>query len=572
MDFFNSALGKNITFVRPEYFIISGFIGIPNINYYYVFLFFVYIVSVLGNTAVMAIIYLDHRLRTPKYIVVFNLAFVDLYVHPYADCLAFLFFCYTCLSMQVLNLVALSYDRLIAIIYPLHYQVKVHAVFDCLFWVFVITVVLIAVGLLTRLSFCKSVVINSYFCDHGQIYRMACNDINLTASLVYSCIGYALSKVATVHERVKAFKTCTAHLSLVVIYFVPILVTFTMTSKISPNARILNLSLTSVFPPMLNPIIYCFIGIPNINYYYVFLFFVYIVSVLGNTAVMAIIYLDHRLRTPKYIVVFNLAFVDLCGSSALVPKVLDIFLFNHQYIPYADCLAFLFFCYTCLSMQVLNLVALSYDRLIAIIYPLHYQVKVHAVFDCLFWVFVITVVLIAVGLLTRLSFCKSVVINSYFCDHGQIYRLACNDYKPTDYFILILWLPLTFILFSYSCIGYALSKVATVHERVKAFKTCTAHLSLVVIYFVPILVTFTMTSKISPNARILNLSLTSVFPPMLNPIIYVLQTQEIKESMKRILKFRKKSKITREELTSVQQNTVLTHSTVLCIKDLLPTA
>ncbi|XP_033996543.1 olfactory receptor 1E5-like [Trematomus bernacchii] len=250
-----------------------------------------------------------------------------------------------------------------------------------------------------------------------------------------------------------------------------------------------------------------FIGIPNINYYYVFLFFVYIVSVLGNTAVMAIIYLDHRLRTPKYIVVFNLAFVDLCGSSALVPKVLDIFLFNHQYIPYADCLAFLFFCYTCLSMQVLNLVALSYDRLIAIIYPLHYQVKVThrfmlSLIAC-FWVFVITVLLIAVGLLTRLSFCKSVVINSYFCDHGQIYRMACNDYKPTDYFswflvVLIFWLPFT----------------------------------------------FTLGSQIPPNARILNLSLTSVFPPMLNPIIYVLQTQEIKESMKKILKFRKKSQIT----------------------------
>uniref|UniRef100_A0AAQ4RLQ3 G-protein coupled receptors family 1 profile domain-containing protein n=1 Tax=Gasterosteus aculeatus aculeatus TaxID=481459 RepID=A0AAQ4RLQ3_GASAC len=287
-----------------------------------------------------------------------------------------------------------------------------------------------------------------------------------------------------------------------------------------------------------------FSGIPNIKYYYVFLCFVYIVSVLGNTVVMAVIYLDHNLRTPKYIAVFNLAFVDLLGSSALVPKLLDIFLFNHRYISYNDCLTFLFFSYTFLSMQVLNLVALSYDRLIAIMHPLTYQVKVtHRFMLCFIaslWLFVITVNLVAVGLLTRLSFCRSVVINSYFCDHGQIYRLACNDNTPSyllaEFLIaLILLCPLAFIMLSYVCIGYALSKVATAQERYKAFKTCTAHLSLVAIYFMPILITFTMSSGIHPNARIINLSLTSVFPPMLNPIIYVLQTQEIKASVKKIL-------------------------------------
>uniref|UniRef100_A0A8P4KDH3 G-protein coupled receptors family 1 profile domain-containing protein n=1 Tax=Dicentrarchus labrax TaxID=13489 RepID=A0A8P4KDH3_DICLA len=296
-----------------------------------------------------------------------------------------------------------------------------------------------------------------------------------------------------------------------------------------------------------------FIGIPNIKFYYVFLFFVYIVSVLGNTIVMAVICLDRNLRTPKYIAVFNLAFVDLFGNSALVPKLLDIFLFNHRYIPYNDCLAFLFFCYTCLSMQALNLVALSYDRLVAIIFPLHYQVKMtHRFMLSLiasFWILVIIAVLIAVGLLTRLSFCKSVVINSYFCDHGQIYRLACNDYTPSFVIsvllpFVILWLPLIFILFSYLYIGFALSKVATVQERVKAFKTCTGHLSLVAIYFLPILITFTLMGNIHPNARIINLSLTSVFPPMLNPIIYVLQTQEIKESIKKLFKIRVQSKIT----------------------------
>ncbi|XP_037324124.2 olfactory receptor 1E16-like [Pungitius pungitius] len=291
-----------------------------------------------------------------------------------------------------------------------------------------------------------------------------------------------------------------------------------------------------------------FSGLPNIKYYYVFLCFVYVVSVLGNTVVMAVIYLDHNLRTPKYIAVFNLAFVDLLGSSALVPKLLDIFLFNHPYISYNDCLAFFFFCYTCLSMQVFNLVALSYDRLIAIMHPLHYHVKVtHRFMLSLiasFWVFAITAILVLVVLLTRLSFCRSVVINSYFCDHGQIYRMACNDYTPSYVLAKLLIalffvFPLFFIMLSYVCIGYALSKVATAQERYKAFKTCTAHLSLVAIYFIPLVTTFTAGPGIHPNARIINLSLSSVFPPMLNPIIYVLQTQEIKVSVNKLFTVRK---------------------------------
>ncbi|XP_047235916.1 olfactory receptor 1-like [Girardinichthys multiradiatus] len=295
-----------------------------------------------------------------------------------------------------------------------------------------------------------------------------------------------------------------------------------------------------------------FIGLPDMKFYYVFLFFVFIISVLGNTSVMALIYLDHNIRTPKYVAVFNLAFVDLLGSCALVPKVLDIFLFNHHYVPYNDCLTFLFFCYTCLSMQALNLVALCYDRLMAIMFPLHYLVKVtHKIMFSLiasFWCIAVLAVLTADGLLTRLSFCTSVVVNSYFCDHGQMYKLACNDNFPNfviAYLLpfLFLWLPLVIILSSYICIGYALAQVAAAQERVKALKTCTAHLSLVAIYFFPVLITFTMGSGIHPNARIINLSLTSVIPPMLNPIIYVLHTQEIRLSIKRMLKSSNKSKI-----------------------------
>ncbi|XP_016528357.1 olfactory receptor 2AT4-like [Poecilia formosa] len=319
-----------------------------------------------------------------------------------------------------------------------------------------------------------------------------------------------------------------------------------------------------------------FIGIPNVNFYFVFLLFVYVLSVVGNGTVLTLIIVDHTLRGPKYVAVFSLALTDILSSTAFLPKIIDIFLFNHRYISYNECLTFMFFGFTLPAMQSFNLVALSYDRLMAIMYPLHYQVKVtqrfminliaflwifsitlililvtHKIMFFLiasFWFFAIIAVLTAVGLLSRLSFCRSVVINSYFCDHGLMFELACNDNFPSIIisFILpvfILWLPMIFILSSYICIAIALFRVAVVKERVKALKTCTGHLSLVAIYFIPILITFTIGAEIHPNARIINLSLTSVFPPMLNPIVYVLHTQEIRLSIKRILKFTQRDKV-----------------------------
>ncbi|XP_074528521.1 olfactory receptor 1E16-like [Halichoeres trimaculatus] len=295
-----------------------------------------------------------------------------------------------------------------------------------------------------------------------------------------------------------------------------------------------------------------FIGIPNAKYYYVFIFLIFIASVLGNMAVMIVIIFDHSLRSPKYIAVFNLALVDLFGNFALVPKLLDVSLMNHTSIRYNDCLTYLFFCFLSLSMQAFNLVALCYDRLVAIIFPLHYHVRVNQKFMLgliiFFWVFSVFVVLIAVGLLTRLSFCKSVIIRSYFCDHGPLYRLGCNDVTPSRVISLvlsnlILWIPLIFILASYCALAYALVKITTPKERMKAFKTCISHLLLVAIFYLPMIFVYRFGTVIHPNARITIMSLVSVIPPMLNPIIYVLQTQEIRQSLKKFTQVKSQLKI-----------------------------
>ncbi|XP_012990142.2 olfactory receptor 1F1-like [Esox lucius] len=290
-----------------------------------------------------------------------------------------------------------------------------------------------------------------------------------------------------------------------------------------------------------------FTGISNMEYYYVFLCFVYIISLVGNTFVMVVIYMDGCLHSPKYIAVFNLAFTDVCESTALVPKLLDMFLFSRQFISYDQCLSNLFFVFIFLTMQSFNLTILSYDRLVAICFPLRYHMLVtHRSMYQLTgsaWVLALLMVLISVGLITRLSFCRSVVINSYFCDHGPLFRLAapCSDVLPNlvmSYLnpFLVLYTPMVFIVVSYVCITHSLFTITLPQDRQRAIKTCTSHLILVAIFYLPINITYLLFSFMPTNMRIINLSLTSVLPPMLNPIIYVLKTEEFKVSAKKLLK------------------------------------
>ncbi|XP_012990149.1 olfactory receptor 1509 isoform X2 [Esox lucius] len=274
-----------------------------------------------------------------------------------------------------------------------------------------------------------------------------------------------------------------------------------------------NLSLTENITTIIRPpyfYISGFIGIPHIKYYYVFLSLVYIITLVGNTIIMVVICMARILHSPMYIAVFNLAFTDICESTALVPKLLDMFLFDRQYISYDQCLLNLFFVVIFHFMQSFNLTILSYDRLVAICCPLRYHMLVNhrSMFQLTgaAWVLAVFIILIFVGLITRLSFCGSVEINSYFCDPYPLYSLAapCSDVLPT-------------------------------HDRHRAIKTCTSHLILVAIFYLPISI-INIFSFMPTNMRIINFSLTSVLPPMLNPIIYVLKTEEFKVSIKRLLR------------------------------------
>ncbi|XP_036416931.1 olfactory receptor 1J4-like [Colossoma macropomum] len=288
-------------------------------------------------------------------------------------------------------------------------------------------------------------------------------------------------------------------------------------------------------------------NMPHSKYYYVFLCFVYAVTVLGNSFLMGTICLARTLHTAKYIAVFNLALSDLFGSSALIPKYADMFLRENQYISYEDCLTSMFFVFLFMIMQSFTLLALAFDRVIAICFPLRYHEIVTKTTMTLIigvmWIISATIIAVSVALITRLSFCRSTTVGSYFCDHGPIYRIACNDNSPnymmgSIYTAVVLCIPLLLIAFSYVCIGVALLKISHGAERIKAMKTCTSHLILVAMYYLPIFSIYmaAISTYLHPNTRIINSALAQTIPPMLNPIIYTLKTEEVLQSIKILYK------------------------------------
>ncbi|XP_036416864.1 olfactory receptor 1496-like [Colossoma macropomum] len=288
-------------------------------------------------------------------------------------------------------------------------------------------------------------------------------------------------------------------------------------------------------------------NVPHTKYYYMFLCFVYAVTILGNSFIMGTIYLARTLHTAKYIAVFNLALSDLGGSSAIIPKYADMFLSENQYIPYEDCLTSMFFVFLFMTMQSFTLLSLAFDRVIAICFPLRYHAIVTKTTMSLIigvlWLISVFLVTIRLVLIGRLSFCRSTIVYSYFCDYFPIFTLACNDNSP-NYALayvnvsVLLCIPLMLIGFSYVCIGVALCKISQGAERIKAMKTCTSHLILVAMFYLPIISVYISahTTYIHPNTRIINSVLTQIIPPMLNPIIYTLKTEEVLQSIKILYK------------------------------------
>ncbi|XP_074741252.1 olfactory receptor 5AP2-like [Strix uralensis] len=270
---------------------------------------------------------------------------------------------------------------------------------------------------------------------------------------------------------------------------------------------------------------------------------VYVVTVVGNLGIIAVVRLDSQLQTPMYFFLSNLSFLDLCYSSVVTPKMLLNISSERKTISFAGCFTQLYFYAAFVTVEFYLLAVMAYDRYVAICNPLRYsivmsrKVCVSLLAGSYAVGFFDSVVLTGFGL--RVSFCGLNVIDHFFCDGPPLSKLACSDIRLNQALILAFGgfnevTTVSVILISYGHILFTILRMGSALGRCKAFGTCASHMVVVTIFYGTLLFMYLRPSSSYSLGRDKIVSIFYVMViPMLNPFIYSLRNQEVKSALKR---------------------------------------
>ncbi|NXL85331.1 O1020 protein, partial [Alectura lathami] len=272
---------------------------------------------------------------------------------------------------------------------------------------------------------------------------------------------------------------------------------------------------------------------------------IYVVTLVGNLGIIAVVWLSSQLQTPMYFFLSNLSFLDLCYSSVVTPKMLLSFTAESRTISFAGCLVQLYFYVAFAIVECCLLATMAYDRYMAICRPLRYstavshEVCLSLVSGCYMVGFFSSVVL--TGSTLRMSFCGPNVINHFFCDLPPLFELACSNTRFNQALMLAFGVfsevtTTLVILISYGHILLTVLRMRSAKGKRKAFSTCASHLAAFSIFYGTI---FFMYLRPSSSYTMGSDKVASVFytvvTPMLNPFIYSLRNQEVKSALRRVM-------------------------------------
>ncbi|XP_003987363.2 olfactory receptor 4F4 [Lynx rufus] len=299
---------------------------------------------------------------------------------------------------------------------------------------------------------------------------------------------------------------------------------------------------------------FIFLGLSNSQEFQIFLlvfFFIFYVGIVfGNLLIVITVASDSHLHSPMYFLLANLSLIDLCLSSVTAPKMIADFFSKRKVISFKGCLAQIFLVHFFGGSELVILIAMAFDRYVAICKPLRYSTVMcdHVCFGIVTaaWGTGFLHSVSQLAFAVNLPFCGPNEVDSFYCDLPRVIKLACIDTYRLDVMVIANSGVLTVCSFVFLIISYAIILV-TIQQRPsdkssKALSTLTAHITVVLLFFGPCIFIYAWPFPIKSLDKSLAV-FYSVVTPLLNPIIYTLRNKDMKTAMRRLSKWNVNSSV-----------------------------
>ncbi|XP_077170479.1 olfactory receptor 11H6-like [Paroedura picta] len=273
----------------------------------------------------------------------------------------------------------------------------------------------------------------------------------------------------------------------------------------------------------------------------------YVLTLAENFTIIALVFLDtHLSRQPMYILLSNFSWLEICYVSATVPRMLYDMTFPHGIISFSDCFLQFYIFFSLGSTECFFLSAMALDRYLAICHPLQYPQIMSQDFCyslmVVCWILGFLWHVFPVILISKLSFCGPNIIDHLLCDPGPILSLACPPLgiapKVCEVFMNVVVLGnASFVVMSYSVVILTLLKASFQGSRKKAFSTISFHLVVVTLFYGSVAAVYLTPagggqSELTKAVTVFYTAIT----PFLNPLIYSLRNDQVKEALRRLLR------------------------------------
>ncbi|XP_049636551.1 olfactory receptor 51L1-like [Suncus etruscus] len=274
----------------------------------------------------------------------------------------------------------------------------------------------------------------------------------------------------------------------------------------------------------------------------------YIIAIMSNSTILILICLEESLHEPMYFFLSMLAVSDLGLCATTLPTILKVFWFSSREIHFDSCLAQMYFIHIFSMMESGILLAMAFDRYVAISNPLRYiTILSNSTIVKISIGFVLRAVIVLIPapvLIKQLKFCEANVLSHSYCLHPDIIKLSCSDHRLNSFLgltviIITFGFDSVLILLSYVKILATVFSIASQEERVKALNTCVSHICAVLLVYVPMLgvsIIHRFGKHVPPVVHVIMGYVYLLVPPVFNPVVYCIKTHEIRIRLLNIFK------------------------------------